>query len=142
MPSRYLFRHDLDLTLLWHTGHVTAMGQRQTLAALSAEPSFRPDARLLVDVSGIVSTDVEFGTLLERRKTHAGHLAELEQPTRWSYFAPTALGYGLSRRAQMLFDALPNLEIGVFWTSQEALDFLDLTASDLPGWPEEDPAES
>ncbi len=141
MPCRYHLRPDLDLILLWHSGHLTSQCQRRALSELTAEPDYRADARILVDASQVVSTDVELGTLLKRRKLHAIQLTEVKRPTRWSYFAPTALSYGLSRRAQILFDELPNLEIGVFWTSEEALAFLDLAATDLPGWPEPGPTE-
>lgn len=136
MPTQFEILPELDLLFLRHEGNITAKEQRNLLRELSADPGYRDGLRVLIDTSAVTETDIGLASLLSRREIHQQRLLKITRETRWSYYAPTELAFGLSRRAQMMFEDLPNLKIGVFESSAEALSFLDLPADAIPGWPD------
>lgn len=135
MPTLYEIHAEIDLVLLTHVGQVVPADQQDALNSLARDPAFHRGMKVLIDCSGVTGNEGSLDSLLARRQTHGRDLAGLDRPARWGYYAPGDLAYGLCRRAQTVFAGLENLEIGVFRTAPETLDFLGLEPGRLPGWP-------
>lgn len=142
MPCYCQIFEELDLLFVRHVGRTQTRDQQVAMQALLDNPAYHSGMRLLVDTSAVTSTEIDLLSLITRRNQHREQLEPLKHTTRWGYFAPNDLSYGLCRRAQIAFEDLPNLEIGVFRTVQETLAFLDLPLEGIPAWPAYSPEQS
>ncbi|MAG57830.1 MAG: hypothetical protein CMJ83_16220 [Planctomycetes bacterium] len=121
MPCEFTIYRDLRLVLSLAWGTVTDEDVLTHLQGLGSAFDFDSGFSQFVDLSAVQRLEVTpegIRSLVERIPFGPG--------SRRAYFAPSDVAFGMTRMHQMLLDEHP-VEIGVFRTSGEALDWLGIS---------------
>ena len=124
MPIEHRYDPQLRTLFLDFSGEVSELELLDVARKLSSDPSIPPGHRELVDLSGVLVTDV---TSLALRRVAQIYAEADKRPedSRVAIVAPADLFYGLSRMYEAFREPSP-LEIQVFRELREARAWLGL----------------
>ena len=129
MPAEYVIIPELNLKYVTAEGKASLPELRNLARKYLDDPMFSLKQCQLIDLSRLEGAKAKFLDVLSLRNFYLREYGQLEKPVPVAIYAPTDLGYGISRMFSSLMLGRRIMSIKIFERKQHALSWLDIDSS-------------
>ena len=124
MPCAYKILEDKYVVAKKYFGRVTTKCVLNLIDAIEEDPKFREGMMEFADLCDVVNLDISATDISHFADLMTGFSLRKRSPTRKAVYAPHGAGRAAAFGFQKLVEGFETLEVGVFATMHEAIDFL------------------
>lgn len=126
MPAAFFIDPQNKLKFVHISGKTHLHELRSLAEEYFASPQFSDEIRYLVDLSELTDAEAKFRDVFALVGFYKRMLKTLEKPIDVAIFAPSDLGYGISRMFATLMKGGNAMQVRIFSDMSDALQWLDL----------------
>ena len=131
MSATYTIIDELNLKLVNIEGETNLSELRDLAREYVDDPMFSIKQSQLIDLSGLTDAKAKFLDVLTLRNFYLRAYSQPERPVSVAIYAPTDLGYGISRMFSSLMLGQRLMSIKIFERKIDALAWLNIDPSGL-----------
>lgn len=126
MPAEYAIIHELNLKYVSVEGETNLSELRDLAREYIDDPMFSLKQRQLIDLSMLTDAKAKFLDVLTLRNFYLREYGQPDKPVPVAIYAPTDLGYGISRMFSSLMLGQKLMLIKIFERKIDALSWLNI----------------